>query len=99
MVPGTSANQLRDELSSLRNNLKSGGKWFYKRKDYANAVKYFDMYLNTIGHSLISNVGKKNPSSIDAPCTRASLVAQMVKNLPAVQETWVQYLGWEDPLE
>ena len=30
---------------------------------------------------------------------RASLVAPMVKNLPAVRETWVQSLGWEDPLE
>ena len=29
----------------------------------------------------------------------ASLVAQMVKHLPAMQETWVQSLGWEDPLE
>ena len=29
----------------------------------------------------------------------ASLVAQLVRNLPAVQETWVQSLGWEDPLE
>ena len=29
----------------------------------------------------------------------ASLVAQMVKNLPAIWETWVQSLGWEDPLE
>jgi len=29
----------------------------------------------------------------------ASLVAQMVKNLPAMQETWVQSLGWKDPLE
>ena len=29
----------------------------------------------------------------------ASLVAQTVKNLPAVQETWVQSLGREDPLE
>ena len=28
-----------------------------------------------------------------------SLVAQMVKNLSAMQETWVQFLGWEDPLE
>ena len=28
-----------------------------------------------------------------------SLVAQMVKILPAVQEIWVQSLGWEDPLE
>ena len=30
---------------------------------------------------------------------RASLVAQTVKNLPAMQETPVQSLGWEDPLE
>ena len=30
---------------------------------------------------------------------RASLVAQMVKNPPAIQETWIQSLGWEDPLE
>ena len=29
----------------------------------------------------------------------ASLVAQMVKNLPAVWKTWVRFLGWEDPLE
>ena len=29
----------------------------------------------------------------------ASLMAQMVKNPPAVQETWVQSLGWEDSLE
>ena len=29
----------------------------------------------------------------------ASLVAQLVKNLPAMPETWVQSLGWEDPLE
>ena len=28
-----------------------------------------------------------------------SLVAQLVKNLPAVWETWVQFLDWEDPLE
>ena len=29
----------------------------------------------------------------------ASLVAQMVKNAPVMWETWVQSLGWEDPLE
>ena len=27
------------------------------------------------------------------------LLSQMVKNLPAMQDTWVQSLGWEDPLE
>ena len=31
--------------------------------------------------------------------TDASLVAQSMKNLPALQETWVQFLGQEDPLE
>ena len=29
----------------------------------------------------------------------ASLVAQLVKNLPAMRETWVLSLGWEDPLK
>ena len=29
----------------------------------------------------------------------ASLVAQLLKNLPAMRETWVRSLGWEDPLE
>ena len=29
----------------------------------------------------------------------ASLVAQLVKKPPAMQETWVHALGWEDPLE
>ena len=30
---------------------------------------------------------------------RDSLVAQLLKNLPAMPETWVQFLGWEYPLE
>ena len=30
---------------------------------------------------------------------RTSLVAQLVKNPPAMWETWIQSLGWEDPLE
>ena len=33
------------------------------------------------------------------PLVWASLVAQLVKNPPAVQEILVQFLGWEDPLE
>ena len=28
-----------------------------------------------------------------------SLLAQMVKNLPAMHQTWIRFLGWEDPLE
>ena len=37
---------------------------------------------------------------LKSPCLNgASLVAQTVKNLPAMRETWVQSLGQEDPLE
>jgi len=34
-----------------------------------------------------------------SPALKASLVAQLVKKPTAMQETWVQSLGWEDPLE
>ena len=38
-------------------------------------------------------------ASINIYYFSASLVAQLVKNLPAMQETWVQSLGWEELLE
>ena len=38
-------------------------------------------------------------SLVGLPILWTSLVAQTVKNLPAMWETWVQSLGWEDPLE
>ena len=41
----------------------------------------------------------KNSNVWCLPSSRASPVAQMVKNLPALQETWVRSLGWEEPLE
>ena len=34
-----------------------------------------------------------------SPVPWTSLVPQMVKNSPAMWETWVRFLGWEDPLE
>ena len=41
----------------------------------------------------------ENKTNTFPPPQRASLVAQMVKNLSVMWETWVQSLGWEDPLE
>ena len=38
-------------------------------------------------------------NSILSPPSVPSVVAQMVKNLPAMQETWARSLGWEDLLE
>ena len=49
----------------------------------------------------IPGSGRFPGEGIDYPLqySWASLVAQLVKNLPAMQEIWVQFLGWEDPLE
>ena len=33
------------------------------------------------------------------PTKRPCLIAQSVKNLPTMQETWVQFLSWKDPLK
>ena len=51
--------------------------------------------------SSIPGLGRSPREGIGCPLqySWASLVTQMVKNLPARQETWVQSLGWEDPLE
>ena len=50
---------------------------------------------------LIPRSGRSPGEGIGYPlqCSWASLVAQLVKNLPAMQETWVKSLHWEDPLE
>ena len=49
----------------------------------------------------IPGSGRSPGEAIGSPLqySWASLVAQLVKNLPAMWETWVQSLSWEDPLE
>ena len=51
--------------------------------------------------SLIPGLGRSPGEEIGYPLSysQISLVAQMVKNLPAMQETWVRLLGLEEPLE
>ena len=53
------------------------------------------------GPSLIPESGRSAEDGIGYPLQYpwASLVIQQVKNLPAIWDTWVQSLGWEDPLE
>ena len=50
---------------------------------------------------MIPGLGRSPGEGIGYPLQYSwvSLVAHTVKNLPAMQETWVQSLGWEDPLE
>ena len=50
---------------------------------------------------MIPGLGRSSGEEISYPFqySWASLVAQTIKNPPAMQETWVRSLGWEDPLE
>ena len=49
--------------------------------------------------SLKQNVKSNIINTEDIYTVWASLVAQLVKNLPAIWKTWLRSLGWEDPLE
>ena len=50
-------------------------------------------------HITLEKLPSLSGSYFFLPVHWASLVAQMVKNQPAMQETWVRSLGWEDPLK
>ena len=56
---------------------------------------------NAGGSGLIAGLGRSPGEGTGYPLqySQASVVAQTVKNLPAMRETWVQSLGWEDPPE
>ena len=51
--------------------------------------------------SSIPGLGRSTGEGIGYPLQYcwASLMGQLVKNPPAMRKTWVQHLGWEDPLE
>ena len=56
---------------------------------------------NAADPSSVPGSGRSTGEGIGYPLqySWASLVAQLIKNLPVMQETWVRSLGWEDPLE
>ena len=56
---------------------------------------------NDVDPDVIPGLGRSSGEGVGYPLqySWASLVAQMVKNPPAMQDTWVLSLGWEDPLE
>ena len=60
-----------------------------------------DSSCHTEEPSSIPGSGRSSGEGIGYPLqdSWASLVAQLVKNPPAMRETWVRSLGWEDPLE
>ena len=69
--------------------------------DYPDRSVGKESACNARDPSLIPQSGRSAGEEIGYPLqySWASLVAQLVKKLPAMPETWVQCLGWEDPLE
>ena len=76
----------------------------------ARAGLIWRRHYSSVGKESACNVG--DPSSIPGSgrspgegigyplqCSWVSLVAELIKNLPAMWKTWVRSLGWEDPLE
>ena len=61
-------------------------------------VKIWPTNARDAGMILVSGRSPGEGNGKPLQCLWASLVAQTVKNLPAMQDTCVQLLGWEDPL-
>ena len=55
--------------------------------------------LPSLPKTLLARLSQRDYGAGLLMSIRASLVAQRLKRLPAMQETWVRSLGWEDPLE
>ena len=73
------------------------GAWWAIVHGVAKSQTQLSMHTNTYTHThRVKGAGRLAEFEIHE--ILALLVAQSVKNLPAVQETWVQSLGWEDPL-
>ena len=72
----------------------------YVKNPYNSIIKVLYWPKSSFWGFSIKSYGKNRNELFGQPNNYgASLVAQMVKNLPATWETWVQSLSWEDPLE
>ena len=74
---------------------------FSRGQDFPYSSVDKESTCNAGDPSSIPGSGRSTEEGIGYPLqySWASLVAQMVKNSPSMQETWVQSLGWEDLLE
>ena len=80
----------------MQNNLRSWGGYFSKI-----LCLWLGFPDSSVGKESPCNSGNPGSIGLGYPLeySWASLVAQLVKNPPAMWETWVRSLGWEDPLE
>ena len=96
---GGSEKKSNDEThrKSLIQNL-----WLYRQElGFPDSSVGKEFTCNAGDHGLIPRSGRSTREGIgySLQYSWVSLVPQLMKNLPAMQETWVQSLGWKDPLE
>ena len=74
---------------------------FFFFKGFPDSPVGNESICNTGDPGLIPGLGRPTKEEIGCPLqySWASMVAELVKNLPEMLETWVWSLGWEDPLE
>ena len=99
------------KIENCRDHEKTSGyqilerrKWWIDRTEKNfRALKTIPYDTTVVGRykSFFIGLGRYTGEGIGYPLqySWASLVAQLVKNLPAIWETWVRSLGWEEPLE
>ena len=80
--------------SSWAGSLESGSCYYWSSKLEKNMS-----YQNKNSRRILTTCNLLKKKKLSIFFSWASLVAQMVKNLPVMWETWVWSLGWEDPLE
>ena len=84
--------------------------WSHKESDTTERLSLSGFPDSPVGKESACNAGDPSPIPSSGRSTGeeigypfqyswAFLVAQLVKNMPVMRETWVQSLGWEDPLE
>ncbi len=89
-------------LQFYRNNIKSAGKFFYKKQKYSDAFRYFDLFLQTINNVLITFPKNINPNSDSLDIARlavhsafnASEYKNVMKYLPKVIKDTTNYAAF-----
>ena len=91
----------RKQLSSFLTNVYTPLSWLLKPNKYFPYMLSKESTCNAGDRGLIPGSGRSTGEGVGYPLQYSwvSIVDQLVKNPPAMWETWVQFLGWEDLLE
>ena len=101
MTPQTVAHQAPLSMGFSRQGYWSGLPFPSPGEGFPDSSLGKEFAFNAGDPSLIPGLGRSAGEGIGYPLqySWASLMAKLVKNPPAMWETWVRSLGWEDPLE